>query len=125
MMPLPLCRLPLVAKKFHGAEALQKLTFSDIRRLWEVHVVHMIDHVLRRDHPAAEVTSVETADCVLAALATVELNVDLAVVILETQTDVDDVAVLVLAFGADIIFQLLLPAFLSLSVSTSVSLHNH
>lgn len=84
--------------------------FSAVRRHREHHVVDVIDHVLGRDHVAAEVTSVETANSVLAALHTVKLDVDLTVVGIERHGNVDDNAVFVFAFLLDVVFELLLPA---------------
>ena len=77
---------------------------SDIRRLRKVHVVDRVDDILRRDHLTAEVAPVEAADCVLAALHTVKLDVDLTVVVVQSEVDVDDLPVFVFAFGADVVF---------------------
>ena len=87
---------------------------SGVRRLGEVHVVDSVDDVLRRDHATGKVASVQTADGVLAALDAIELDVDLAVVVVECETDVNDVAVFIFALEADVLFKLLLPAGLGL-----------
>ena len=50
---------------------------------------------------------------------TIEFDVDFAVVVVECEADVDDVAVFVFAFETDVFFELLLPALLGLSVLRS------
>jgi hypothetical protein len=70
----------------------------------------VVDNILRRDHLTAEVASVETADRVLAALHTVEFEVDFAVVGVEGDAEVDDDAVFLVAFATDVFLELLLPA---------------
>lgn len=48
---------------------------------WEVHVVDSVDHVLCRKHATAEVATVEATESILAAFDVVELDVDLAIVV--------------------------------------------
>ena len=55
----------------------------DICGLRKVHVVNSVNHILSRDHSSTEVSTVEAADSVHAAFNSVELDVDLAIVIVE------------------------------------------
>jgi len=72
-------------------------------------VVHSVHHILRRNHPPAEETSVQTSDSVLASLDAIKLDVNLAIVVVERETDVHDMPVLVLALDLDVFFELALP----------------
>ena len=82
-------------------------------------MVDCVDHVLRRDHSAAVHASVEATVGVLATLHAVELEVDLAVVVVECKANVHNVTVLVFALGADVFLELFLPASLGLPVNLS------
>ncbi len=75
--------------------------------------VHGVNDWCGTDHPTAEVSAVETLDCVLATLDTVKLEVDVALAV-RVKRDVDDVAVLRLGLSANVIFELLLPVVSSL-----------
>lgn len=90
---------------------------SHVCGLWKHHVVDGVHNVLRRDHAPAEPASVESTNCVFAAQGSVEFEKHLAVVVIQSQADVHDFAVLLLAFALDVVFQLLLPACASLPVS--------
>ena len=89
----------------------------DLRCLGKVHVIDGINDVLSRDHAPAEPTAVETSNGVFAALDTVKLDVDLAIVVVERKADVDDLAILLVTFVLDVILELVLPIGLSLSVN--------
>ena len=78
-------------------------------------MVHRINDVLRRDHAATEPASIQAADRILATLHTVKFDVDLAVVVVEAETDMHDVAVLVLAFFFDVAFEFFLPVWFGFS----------
>ena len=64
---------------------------------------------MRSDALAAEEATVQALDGILAALDTVKLDVDLAFVGVEGDAEVDDDAVLALAFGFDVVLKFLLP----------------
>lgn len=104
----PACRKP------HESHFL-RLTL-EIRSPGKVHVVDSVHHELCRDHATAEVASVEAADSVLATLDAIEFDVDLPVVVVEGETDMNNVAVLVFALLAHIIFEFLLPIWLDFPV---------
>ena len=80
----------------------------------------MINHILGRNHLSGEVASIEATNRILAALLAVEFDVEFAVVVVEPDADVDDVAVLLFAFAADVVFEFLLPVWICLAVSRSV-----
>lgn len=61
-----------------------KSQLLDVGRLREIHVIDSFHHVLSRDHATTEVATVEATDSVLATLDAVELDVDLAIVIVES-----------------------------------------
>lgn len=100
-----------------NAQRTYLVTPLDIGRLREVHVIDSVHHILRRDHAAAEVTAIQAANSVLSALDTVELDVDFAIVVVESEADVHDHAVLLVALFSDILFELLLPVLRGLPKS--------
>ena len=93
---------------------------SQVQGFRKVHVVDGVHHELRRDHLAAEPAPVEAANGILAAFHAVELDVDLAVVVVEREADMNDMAVLVLALCRDVFFESLLPAWLVFTTLDSV-----
>lgn len=96
----------------------------DLLRLGKVHVVDCVDNILRRDLAAVEPAAVEAKDGRFASLDAVELDVDLAVIVIEGEVDVDDFAVLAVALALDIVLQGLLPVWLVHPVSQYVSTPN-
>jgi hypothetical protein len=110
----------LAARPHHESRTTyhrERIAFSNVRCLRKIHVVDRVNHILRRDHATAEPATIEAFDGILAALHTVKLDVDLAIVIVETEADMHDVAILVLALSFDIVFELLLPACCGLPAS--------
>ena len=87
-------------------------------------MVDRFDHILSRDHTSTEPAPVETTNCVLTALCTVEFDEDLAFVVLKTETDVDDFAILVVAFCFDVVGQFFLPAVLGFTEHMLSGLHD-
>ena len=82
----------------------------------------MIDsfhHVLGSDRVTAEEAAIQTANGVLAALNTVELDVNLTIIVVEYEADVLDMTVLVFAFLLHVIFKVLLPVRFSFPATTS------
>lgn len=89
----------------------------DLRGLGEVHVVDRLDDVLGGEAVAAEEATIEALDGFDAGLDTIELDVNLAGVVVEGKVDVNDFAPLLLAFGLDVRFEFLLPVWVRLPVS--------
>ena len=83
-------------------------------------MVDCVHHELSRDHTTSEVATVETADGILTTLDAIELDVNLTVVVVECEADVDNVAVLVFALLAYVVFELRLPVWLGLPMILSV-----
>lgn len=90
--------------------------FPSVWGLGEDHVVDCINDVGSRKLFAAEPATVEALDCVFATLYTVKLDVDFAVVVVQSKTKVNDLAILVFALVAHLGLEFLLPTFLGLSV---------
>jgi len=95
-------------------------TLSQVQSFGKVHVVDGVHHELRRDHLAAKPAPVEAADGVLATFHAVELDVDLAVVVVEREADMHDMTVLVFALFRDVFFKGFLPAWLVFTTLVSV-----
>ena len=85
----------------------------DVGRLWKVHGVDSVHHILGSEHAATEPTTIETLEGVLATLYTVKLDVDFAIIVVESQVEVDDFAVLLLALSLDVLLEVFRPVWLS------------
>ena len=85
-------------------------------------MVDSIDDVLRSDSTTSKEAAIETTDSVLTALNAIELDVDLAVIIVESEADVHNLAVLFVALSLDVFFEFLLPSRLSLPVMLLVQI---
>lgn len=80
-------------------------------------MVDGINDILCRDHASAEPTAVKTSNGVFAALDTVKLDVDLAIIVVECKADVHDLAILLVTLVLDVVLELVLPVGVGLSVS--------
>lgn len=102
---------PLLAARCCGKDA-HCTYLLDVGSLGEVHVVDGVDDELCSDVTATEETTLKTLDGVLSALYAIELDVNLAIGRAGSDTNVDDLTVTVLALAFDVLFELLLPAWL-------------
>lgn len=73
----------------------------------------------------AKVAAVQTLDGLVTTFNTVEFNVDLALVAVAVQTDVDNLAKLLVALGAEVVFEVLDPVRISLPVTRSVMVNEY
>lgn len=83
-------------------------------------MVDCIHHKGGCDHTTTEVAPVEAPNSVLTTLNTVELDVNLSVIVIECQIDVDNVTILLFAFRAYVVFGFLLPVWIGLPDLQSV-----
>ena len=111
----PHARNAICARKV-CANAILFCSPLNIRGLWEVDVVDRLHNILRRKDATAEPTPIESANGVCATLNPVEFDVDLAFVALHADAEMDDVAVFLFAFAADVGFEVFLPVGLGFSV---------
>lgn len=94
----------------HSTEENAPTRTSDICRLWEVHVVNRLHDELSGDALAPEETAVQAFDGVLTTLELVKFDVDLSVGGARSDGNVNNFAVLVVAFVSNVFFELLIPA---------------
>ncbi len=88
---------------------------SERFRAREQTAVHGVNDWLSADLPTAKVPPIETLDGIFASADTFEFEVNVAGSIW-IEGDVDDMAVLLLAFGADIVFELFDPSVTFFSI---------
>lgn len=70
--------------------------------------IHSINNITSRNHPSAKESSIQTFNGILTTHDAVELHINVALRV-GIDSDVDDVAVFVFGFDADVVFELFDP----------------
>jgi len=97
----------------HHPNSLSQHLPSHRLRPGKQRTIHCIHNRLCRDRPATKEASVQTLHSLLTARDSVELDVDIALSV-RIERKMYDVPVLLLAFFADVVFELFDPVFASL-----------
>lgn len=88
---------------------------SQSRRSREKRAVNSINNRLRANLSPTEESAVESLDSILASLDLVKLKVDVTLSI-RIEGNMDNLAVFLVAFGADVVFKLFDPGFTILPI---------